>query len=124
MTFWKFLSDNWLWILIGLFVFGGSIAEFFGSFFSHLGPALSGRGKNKALKAEIKYLKRENSTLRGLMESKGAHPNALTAMTHEAELVDIVSRVQATDEAWPQIPLALRNDIDRSLERYRHRKVS
>lgn len=117
------LIDNFGWLLFVFLFFGGGDV---------LGRALSGRRKNARLKGEVETLQRENDRLNELLTSAmGSGPDgprvaelveqARTALDDRSELMDLVTQVQSTDRAVPQLPQELRDQIDQVLVRYRSR---
>ena len=102
---------DWHWILFIFLVFGGGdlVMGMVSGTGSHLSRVLSGRRKNAVLKAKIKTLEKERG-----------RPGALTtlpAVNSDTDyLMVLLTRVQATDDALPQLPRQLRDDIDAVLK--------
>jgi hypothetical protein len=121
------LINDWGWLIVLGLVTGGGDA---------LGRIFDGRRKNAALKAKLDAATEENSRLENLLTSAtqtlggsgadgaeiaGLVAQARTAVDDRAELMDLLSQVQATDNAVPQLPQELHDAIADVLGRYRSR---
>lgn len=136
------MGDVLWWGFIGIVFFGGAIA----AVFQWCGEAvlaafewLCGRKKAKlraalkAKQAELEAVTAERDRYLTALTSgtNGSNPDAAkiaelaeqtrTALDDRSELMDIVSRVQSQDLAYPQLPKALADDIAGVLGRYRSR---
>lgn len=122
------LVNDWGWLLVIAVVGGGGDA---------IGRALSGRRANQKLRGELKATKAElgrvhelvKNTSRALDSGRGAGDvgalaeQARSALDDRAHVLDLLSQIQATDRAWPQLPQELRDDIDQALLRLRARSA-
>jgi hypothetical protein len=121
------LITDWGWLIILGLVMGGGDA---------LGRVLDGRRKTAVLKAKLAAADTENGRLENLLTSAtqtlggssaegaeiaGLVAQARTAVDDRAELMDLLSQVEATDTAVPQLPQKLSDAITDVLGRYRSR---
>lgn len=125
------LVNDWGWLLVFALFAGGGDA---------FGRALSGRRANQKLRGELKATKAENArihelmsnTTRALGSGQGGDSADVAALAEQARValddralvLDLLSQIQATDRAWPQLPQDLRDEIDRALLRLRARPVN
>jgi hypothetical protein len=122
------LIDDWGWLLLFAMLCGGGDV---------IGRALSGRranqrlrGELKATKAALKHLRAQAPDARALESGAASGDVAALAKQLRAALDDrtraleLLSRVEATDQAWPQLPKSLRTDIDAALAQLRTRSAS
>lgn len=99
---------------------------------------LEQRRKTAKLKAELRATKSENARLvellRGATDVHGLIGNAQggdmaqlaaqasQALNERTELLTLLHQVQAADQAWPQLPREVRDEIDAAVDRYRPRR--
>lgn len=114
---------EWVYAIFGLMVFGGAL-EVGGDVLSNL---VDGRRKIGTLKAQNKALLAENKRWQQFATPGGDTTGMTTLIAHaksasdcHARAMELLGRVQASDQAYPQLPLEVRADIDTALERYRH----
>jgi len=120
------LGGFWSFVLI--VSVGSSIGE-------GLRRGLSGRRANQRLRGELKATKAEVARLHesrstavpALAAGQSADPAgvaalaglARSALADRMHALDLLTQVQATDRAWPQLPQELRDEIDAALLRLR-----
>lgn len=123
----QLLNDWGGFIIVVVFLGGGDV----------IGRALSGRRANQKLRGELKATKAElgrvhelmSNTTRALGSGQGngsadvaaLAEQARAALDDRAHALDLLSQIQATDRAWPQLPQELRDEIDQALLRLRAR---
>lgn len=106
------LIDGWGWLLIlGVFFGGGDV----------LARILDGRRKRAILKAQNTTLKAENQRLNNqltMVLERGGDPSLIKddALQQNGQMLDILSQVQASDQAFPQLPQPVRDRIDGVLD--------
>jgi hypothetical protein len=111
----KFI-DSWGWLLI---LCGGSAIA------NGIARVLDGRRKRAVLQvqleAEQKWVGRLEDQLESALESSGGKSTKFTKnmVKNNSVMFYLLSRVQATDQAYPQLPQELRDELDRILLRYR-----
>jgi hypothetical protein len=122
-AFFKFITDNLGWIIVLLFVFGGAILEVFSDWIGALVKSLSGRGKNRQLKASIKAKDAELARAHDLLTAMGpgraiVMPPPDPRIETAARMARLLDKVQEADTALPQLNSELRAQIDAELEQF------
>jgi hypothetical protein len=123
----QLINDWGGFIVVVVFLGGGDV----------IGRALSGRRANQKLRGELKATKAETARLHELMsntsralgsgqgrgnaEVAALAEQARAALDDRAHALDLLSQIQATGRAWPQLPQELRDEIDQALLRLRAR---
>jgi hypothetical protein len=114
----------WLIFFVAL-VFGGSIAEFFGEFFSLIFTARGKIGKlkneNKSLKDQLarrdEEVERSNKLLEKVSGGK-LRVGDVDASHTAARMARLLDKVQEADTVVPQLSDSLRSQIDAELSSY------
>jgi hypothetical protein len=127
MTFWQFLDNNIVWVIVFGFLFGGGLME-------GLSKVFGGRRKAAAAVKRAKAAEKETSRLERLLMTS-MDRRALTdvsdeplvakaqqAITDRYEALGLLRDVQSSDKAFPQLPQDLRDEIDELIDRSRFRK--
>lgn len=117
-VFWNDLGsfiDSWGWLVIAMGLGGAG---------NGLARLLDGRRKRAVLKAQLaaeqRLVQRLESQLTLALE-QGGNPTKITntMLKCNSAMVDLLNRVQASDQAYPQLPYELREELDQLLRHHR-----